>query len=667
MSKGWRWAFGGLGIFVALIVLIVIFFDWNWLKPPLEGRLSALTGKSVRIVGPLTGEWAWVPHVTLSQIQIAESKSTAAAKVATIDRLTVTIDLQHLLRGRLDFPEIDIAHPVLDLRRDASGKANWDIAAEAKGPNDRHSMPIIGNLKIHNGEVKYRDNAKQIAIDAAIATLSAHGGSGEDSVTLDGQGTYRGAPFTIHVKGGALNDLRDTEKPYDVDLKSTVGDTKVAIVGTVTDPFKLTDMLVKLTAEGDNAEELYTIFGIPAPPTPPYRLTGTVDRDGDDWIFKNFSGTVGNSDLSGSLRFAPKRIRMFVSGNLDSKHLNFADLGLLVGAPGSTAPGKNASNQQRKMAEDYHRSDRVLPDAHLRLNEVRNVDADVVFKGEHVENQDLPLENADVHVKLDNAVLRLDPLRVGVAGGRIDATIVIDARNEPVATDYDVRFHKFQLQQFFQRAGVEHGATGAIDGRIRLHGIGDSVRRSLGSSTGEASAIVDNGTISNLVSDLLGLDIARSLGLLISGDQQIALRCMVTDFQVENGIMTPRIFILDTDATTVTGTGTISLAGERLDLALRGKQKKPSPLDLGGPITVGGTFKNPDFGLGKEAIVRGGAAVALGVILTPLASILGFIEPGDSNDADCIGLEHDAQNKAASQPPAPKPRHPAAQSSPPKT
>ncbi len=359
---------------------------------------------------------------------------------------------------------------------------------------------------------------------------------------------------------------------------------------------------------------------------------------------------------------------MFVSGNLDSKHLNFADLGLLVGAPGSTAPGKNASNQQRKMAEEYHRKRAgFCPMRIWRLNEVRNVDADVVFKGEHVENQDLPLENADVHVKLDNAVLRLDPLRVGVAGGRIDATIVIDARNEPVVTDYDVRFHKFQLQQFFARAGTTHGATGSIDGRIRLHGLGDSVRRSLGSSTGEASAIVDNGTMSNLVSDLLGLDIARSLGLLISGDQQIGLRCMVTDFQVENGIMTPRIFILDTDATTVTGTGTVSLASERLDLALRGKQKKPSPLDLGGPITVGGTFKNPDFGIGKEAIVRGGAAVALGVILTPLASILGFIEPGDSNDADCVGLEHDAQNKSAAQPPAPKARHPAAQSSPPKT
>ena len=148
---------------------------------------------------------------------------------------------------------------------------------------------------------------------------------------------------------------------------------------------------------------------------------------------------------------------MLVAGNLVSKQLDFADLGLLVGASGSTAPGRPVSDQQRAMAKEYQQSERVLPDATLRLDEVRDIDADVTFKGEHVLAQDLPLENADLHLKLDNAVLRLDPLHVGVAGGLIDAVIVIDAHNNPVATDYDVRFHKFQLEQFLERAGYPAG------------------------------------------------------------------------------------------------------------------------------------------------------------------------------------------------------------------
>ena len=110
----------------------------------------------------------------------------------------------------------------------------------------------------------------------------------EGSFTLDGSGTYRNAPFTIKLKGGSLNDLRETTKPYDLDASAAVGKTKVSVKGTVTNPFKLTDMNLKMTADGDNAQDLYPIFGIPAPPTPPYHLVGTLDRDGKAWLFKNF-------------------------------------------------------------------------------------------------------------------------------------------------------------------------------------------------------------------------------------------------------------------------------------------------------------------------------------------------------------------------------------------
>jgi uncharacterized protein involved in outer membrane biogenesis len=651
MRKSWRWILGIVAVFVASIVLLAIFFDWNWLKPPLEAHLSSLTGKTVRIEGPLTGRWGWVSTVTADHVVITAPDWKPDPKVASIDRIGVSVDLRRLLVGTLSFPRIDIVRPVLDLQRAPDGHANWDIAREAGGPSSRSAMPIIGTLSIKDGTVGYRDPAKHVEIDARITTVTADGGSGDDALTLQGHGTYGKAPFTIRLKGGSIEALRNTRKPYDLDAGASVGNTKVTIDGTVTDPFKLAGMNVKLTAQGDNAEELYPLFGVPAPSTPPYHLAGTLDRQGSVWLFKNFAGTVGNSDLGGSLRFEPARPRLFVSGNLVSKRLDFADLGLLVGAPGSTDPGRPVSEQQRRMAKEYAESDRVLPNAPLNLDEVRSVDADITFKGDHIEAKTLPLEDTDFHLVLDNAVLKLDPLRIGVAGGRIDSAIAIDARNEPVETDYDLHFHRFQLQQFFARAGFPNGGSGVIDGRVRLHGTGNSVRRSLGTANGEIGAIIDNGTLSELASDLLGLDVARALGLLISGDQQIPLRCFVTDFQVQNGVMQPRIFLLDTSETMVTGKGTIDLGSERLDLSLAGEPKKASPVSLGGPIEVGGTFKHPSVGLGAEAVARGGAAVALGALLTPLASLLGFLDTGQAADPDCVALEHESQANAAKPPP----------------
>ncbi len=651
MHSRWRWAGSIVGVLAILLILIVIFFDWNWLKRPIEARLSALTGKVVHINGEITGTKTWIPHIVLPAITIDAPSFAEAPHVATIDSVAIEIDLKQLLRGRLSFPLIDVEKPVLDLLRDPNGASNWDLATDASGPSKRSAMPIIGQIRLIDGRVTYRDTGRRTTITATIASIEASGGGGQAELSLDGTGVYRDAPFTIKMKGGSLDELRDTENPYQLDIAASVGKTKVAIDGTVTDPFKLTDMKLKLTVDGDNAGDLYPLFGAPAPSTPPYHLTGTLDRDGKAWLFRHFTGTIGKSDISGDLRADPVQPRLRVSGNVVSRNLDFADLGMLIGAPGATSGDRPTSDAQRRLARKVAETDRVLPDAPLDLDEVRAIDADITFKAENIQAQTLPLENVDAHVKLDNAVLTFAPLDVGVAGGRIDSTITIDARTDTVVTDYDIRFHRFQIAQFFQHVGVSQAATGLIGGRIRLRGSGDSVRRSLASANGQASAIVGKGEISNLAADLLGLDIAKSLGVLISGsEKKIPMRCMVADFNVENGVMRPKAFVLDTDATVVTVSGSVSLGDERLDLSIAGEPKSPSPLALGGPIEIGGTFRSPTVGLGAAAIARGGAAVALGVLLTPLAAILGFIDSGDGEDADCQALEQQARTNAAKAP-----------------
>jgi uncharacterized protein involved in outer membrane biogenesis len=655
MGRAARWLLGVICVFSAAIVLIVIFFQWSWLRAPLESRLSALTGKRVHIDGPITGTKSWVPQIAIKDIGIDEPDFAAAPKVARIDTVALTIDLKALLRGKLNFPTIDIDNPTLDLLRGPDGKANWDIANEANGPSNRSDMPIIGRLTVKDGKLTYRDAARHLTVDGTIKSIAATGGSGEDAFTVEGTGTYLKTPFIIRLKGGSLNDLRETTKPYDLDATASIGKTKVTITGYVTDPFRLTDMNLKLTADGDNAHDLYPLFGIPAPATPPYHLTGMLDRDGKAWLFKNFTGTVGKSDLEGLLRFETEgRKRIFVGGDLRSRNLDFADLGLLVGAPGATSGDRPVSETQKALEQKQEQTGRVLPDAPLDLDEVRNVDANIVFRGEHVVTQSLPIDNVEMHMNLDDGVLSLKPLKVGVAGGQIDSDIVIDARNDTVATDYDVKFDRFQVEQIFKKAGFPQGGTGTIYGRIRLHGTGNSVRKSLGSADGQVSAIVDKGTISELVANGLGLDVARTLGVLIAGDSQVPLNCLVIDFGVDKGQMTPRTFVLDTDAAVDTAKGSISLADEKIDLSIHGAPKNATPVALGGPIEVGGTFRKPSVGLGAEAYARGGAAVALGALVTPLAAILGFIDAGDVKNANCSGLEQQAANRSATAPPGTK-------------
>ena len=50
MRPVWKWIGGVVGVLVVAVVLVVALFNWNWLRGPLESRLSAATGKDVTIV-----------------------------------------------------------------------------------------------------------------------------------------------------------------------------------------------------------------------------------------------------------------------------------------------------------------------------------------------------------------------------------------------------------------------------------------------------------------------------------------------------------------------------------------------------------------------------------------------------------------------------------------
>jgi uncharacterized protein involved in outer membrane biogenesis len=271
----------------------------------------------------------------------------------------------------------------------------------------------------------------------------------------------------------------------------------------------------------------------------------------------------------------------------------------------------------------------------------------VKFRGDRVDAPNVPLSGVQLDLELDNGVMSLKPVRVGVAGGRTDADIRIDARKQPVRTDYDIRLRGFELGDFMAKAGLESRAHGRIDGRIKLTGTGDTVAKSLGTSNGDIRLAINSGEISNLAIEVAGLDIAETLGLLATKDKPVGIRCFVADLGVNNGVASPRLFLMDTTDSTVQAEGRIDLRNEQLDLRVKTQPKDPSILAVRTPVTIKGAFARPSIAVEKGPLAaRGAAAVALGVLLTPVASILAFIEPGLGKDSDCAALLNEVQEPA---------------------
>ena len=112
---------------------------------------------------------------------------------------------------------------------------------------------------------------------------------------------------------------------------------------------------------------------------------------------------------------------------------------------------------------------------------------------------------------------------------------------------------------------------------------------------------------------LANLDIANSLRLLLAGDKQTPIGCMVGNFKAVNGDFIVQDLVLDTPKVNVTGSGDINFIDESLHIRLVSRSKGFSLASLRGPVNIAGTFKNPAVRpeLGG-AIIRGGLAAALG-------------------------------------------------------
>lgn len=633
-----------LVLLAAALVLFVALFDWNRLKGIITSRASEATGRELAIAGDISVDWGWHPRVTLEGVTLENADWSSDPYMVEIRRLSVRIEILELLRGRIVLPEVELDRPRLILERNDRGDGNWAFepagVAEAASPEDRTDVPIIERLAIREGEIVYRDPGREIDVRSRISTVVGTAGEGSERVNVSGTGTVGGEPLSVDLESGPLVDLRDPHRPYPVKGTIAVGDTKASLEGTLLEPVRFRGMDLVLHVQGANVGDLFPIIGVPAPETPPYDIRGRLTRDGEVWRFENFDGTVGDSDLAGTLDFDTGGERLTITGDLRSRRLDFDDLGGIVGAPTGTGEGETASEEQQRRAEVFARGDKLLPNAPIDFEKVRSVDARITFTGEDVLAPNVPLEGVRLGVLLEDGVLRLDPLQIGVAGGRVSATIQLDARTDTVVSDMDVHLSGFRLEEVVEGAG----GSGEIFGRTQLRTWGNSIADALATADGDFALIMNSGSFSNLFMELAGLDVAEALGFALGDDQQVAIRCAVLDFEVADGVMRSRTIVLDTTDTNIIGEAVINLGNEELAVDLEAQPKDPSLFSARTPVMVTGTFRDVSVGIDAESAgIRAGAAVALGALLTPLAGVLAFLEPGLGEDSACASLIRGAE------------------------
>jgi len=669
--KVMAWTFASLVLLLAVLVLIIVFFDWNRIKPPLNAKVSEELHRPFAINGNLAVVWqrepeeggwrAWVPwpHVVAEDLSLGNPEWSKKPQMVTLKRVELRISPLALLAQRVVIPRIDLTEPNADLQRLADGRANWTFKFDPKDPDAEPSSWVvdIGAIGFDKGHVTLDDQTLKTQLDVLIdplgkpipfsdivgdkAAKSAQekGAAPQDyAFAIKTKGQYHGQKLTGDGKIGGLLALQDANRPFPLQAQVQIADTRVELAGTLTDPLNLGALDLRLKLAGASLGNLYPLTGVTLPDTPPYATDGHLiaklhEPGGAVFRYEAFNGKIGESDIHGSLAYVASQPRPKLSGALVSNQLLFADLAPLIGADSNT-------KQKARGGESKQPTEKVLPVEEFKTERWRDMDADVEFTGKRiVHSEKLPFNDLYTHLVLTDGVLSLEPLRFGVAGGKLDAQIRLNGHTEPLEGQAKLTARGFKLKQLFPTFEPMKTSFGELNGDADITGRGNSVAKLLATSNGNLKMLINDGAISRELMELAGLNVGNYVVGKIFGDKEVKINCAAADFDIKTGLATTRLFVFDTENAIIYIDGTANMATEQLDLTITPESKGWRLISLRSPLYVRGKFIKPDAGVkAVPLLLRGAGMVALGVIAAPAAGLLALVAPSGGEPNQCAPL-----------------------------
>lgn len=648
----WAKIAAGVAIVLVALTLLLVFFPWDLLRGPVNRHISERTGRHFEITRKLDVKLGRTTRVFADGIEFANPDWARDRHLVTAESAEFEIKLWPLLRGQVELPMVSLRKPVFGLQALPDGRRTW---AMGKDSSDESTVPLIDLLLVDQGLLNYLAEAQGADIKAEFAigggdppavvnsAASVSAAAMDMPLSYKARGTWKKEAFAAEGRTGSVLQLSATKsQPFPMEIKASAGRTTLQAKGTLGNLAALDDLDANFDLKGQTLADLYKLLGVVLPDTRAYAVRGHLGKKGRVWNVAGIQGRLGQSDLTGQLVYDKSAPVALLSGKLTSRSLDFEDLGPLVGVP-TDASGKTTKTVTKSATSSAPKqvqvAGKVLPTAELDFERLKTMNADVWFKAAEVKNaKGLPLERIDTHIKLNEGVLQLDPLDLGVAGGKLVGLIRIDSHAKPVKVQARLDARTLQLAKLFPRIEATRSSLGRLNGRIDLAGNGNSIAKVLGSSSGTMALLMGKGEISALLMEFMGLDGGEIIQFFMAGDKNITLRCAAAAFDVKQGLMSSRAILLDTADTVINGNGQISLADETLNLVLYPEPKDKSILSLRSPLKVTGTFARPSATPDKAALVkRGGFALLLGA-LNPLLALAATVETGPGKDADCEGV-----------------------------
>jgi uncharacterized protein involved in outer membrane biogenesis len=596
-----------LGLVVVLAVVAAL-FDWNWFRHPLERYLMERSHREVRI-GDLYVDlgFSLEPTVRVRDVYIENASWADKRPFISAREVSFTFSLMSVWQKQPVISRLVLIDADLDMERRADGSRNWRL----RNPEDRGPGKVkVQSLEPHRSKIRFARG--DIDLDVTAAASPAQPGSEElkpdaaHPTRVDFKGEFGGSAFSGAVLTGAVLTFLETGKSFPMRGHASTGKSRLDVDGTIADMFHPTAIDEKVHLAGPSLSNLHSFFRRSLPDSRPYDFEARVQQTNEETSFTELRGKIGDTDLAGEVSFDRNKKRLTVRAALRSASADLADLRSLVGARHSS--DKAASDETAPAAKDSKSDNarasplkRLFPDNEFDAMRLNKFDARVTLDFKKLKAAQLPaLESLRVTADLNDGVLSLKPVAVGVAGGHVVGQFTFDGKQKALSAQAKIELKDVRLEKLIGGVSKKPKGAGALQGRFDLKGQGDSIAKIAASASGSAQIDMAGGAISNLLDAEIGLNGGKALKVLITGDRAIGVNNATAAFDFDRGLGKSKTIVLDTDQTHTDGAGTIDLRDETVDVVLTPHPKKTALLSLHSSIRVHGPIRKPKFSLTKK-------------------------------------------------------------------
>lgn len=628
-------------IVAAVVVLMVI--DFNDYKPEIQAQAKQATGRDLTIDGDIKLAISLNPALAVSGVSFANASWGSRPAMVTVDRFEAQVALIPLISGTIDIKKIILKGADILLEKNEKGQANYVFetaaaapATESKpsadAPSAAPTLPVVRHVAIEDAKVTYIDAVSKQTIALVVEELSLKGDGIDAPLDLIFEGSYNGNPLAASGTLGAPSAMMDAGKTWPVDLKLEAGGAKIGLKGAIADVVAASGLDLAFSVEGESLATLSDLAGAPVPPIGPYSVKGKVGGDVAATVsISDLAAKIGGSDLSGGLSVNLSGKVPSIDGAFKSSRIDVADF---VKASGPEKASEKP--QETAPAPAPAKGDgRVFPNDPLPLDGLKAVNATVKMEIETLVAT-LKVTGIEVGLSLKGGDLNISPLKATVADGAVDGRVRLNGAQSTPSLDTNVKVSKFDAGKLLADMAITDLLEGKVNVNIDLKGQGSSVRALMAGLNGKTQVVMGAGRMkSTAIDDFVGGP-AKILTELFVGKQSeyTVINCVVSQFDIKNGLATSKALLFDTDYATVSGKGTINLGTEVLDMEVD-PQPKSATVNTAVPVVITGTLAAPSYGVNKLAAARKVGGI-LGGIVFPPALVVGLVETGTGEDNPCI-------------------------------